>query len=500
MSTFNRPFRARAFVLPLVLAVALAALPGTSAPVVAAGEDVTTTTLTITPADQQYAGGLVTFDIAVTAGSGSIPDGFVAIQTGGSCGTGSPLRTGTLDAEGKASFQVTFDTPAEWIFAACYFAPADSTFQDSETEYQPYSIVDNVTTPTLTITPADQQYVGGTVTFDVAVTAASGTIPQGNVSIAIGGSCGVGSPLTSGVLDAEGKASFQETFDEPSDWIFAVCYSAAEGSTFQDSETEYQPYKILEDVIITTLTITPADQQQVGGLVTFDIGVTAGSGSIPDGFVAVQNAGPCGTGSPDVTGTLEADGTATLTKTYTAPYDYVFFACYFAPVDSRFSDSQSDYVPYSIVEETTSSSTTTSSTTTDTSSTTTSSTTTSTVTETTTVDTSSTTATSTTTNASTTSETSSTADSSTSETSSTTSGGDSSASSASTTTTTSFAASVSDQTTGPQTDTLGEPRNSRTSNLPWLLLAALGVLAGSLIVATPTNRRREHEAAEEIAG
>ena len=113
MSTFNRRFRARAAVIAVVLALALAALPGTGARVIAAdGDDVTTTTLTISPQDQQYAGGTVTFDVVVTAESGAIPQGNVAIWTGGFCGFGSPLTSGPLDAEGKASFQESFNLSA----------------------------------------------------------------------------------------------------------------------------------------------------------------------------------------------------------------------------------------------------------------------------------------------------------------------------------------------------------------------------------------------------
>src|SRR5688572_26282051 len=92
----------------------LTASLGVLEPAAAAGDDVTTTTLTISPANQQYAGGLVTFDIGVTAGSGTIPQGFVAIQTTSVCGTGSPLVFGNLASDGTASLSYTFTAPFDY--------------------------------------------------------------------------------------------------------------------------------------------------------------------------------------------------------------------------------------------------------------------------------------------------------------------------------------------------------------------------------------------------
>jgi uncharacterized repeat protein (TIGR01451 family) len=125
----------------IVAAVGAALLTASGASSVAAVADATTTTLTITPPGQQIAGQPVTFDIAVTSASGAIPSGFVAIQSGGPCGFGSPTVTGTLGPAGTATLTASFPAPYAYQFTACYFAPAGSTFSDSDSGYQAYPIV-----------------------------------------------------------------------------------------------------------------------------------------------------------------------------------------------------------------------------------------------------------------------------------------------------------------------------------------------------------------------
>ena len=54
---------------------------------------------------------------------------------------------------------------------------------------------------------------------------------------------------------------------------------------------------------------------------------------------------------------------------------------------------------------------------------------------------------------------------------------------------TSFTDSVSDSTTQPPTDTIGNTGSGQQSSGLWMLLAALGVLAGSVIVLAPSKAK-----------
>jgi hypothetical protein len=55
--------------------------------------------------------------------------------------------------------------------------------------------------------------------------------------------------------------------------------------------------------------------------------------------------------------------------------------------------------------------------------------------------------------------------------------------------TTSFSDSVSDTTSQPPTDTIGNTGSGQQSSGLWMLLAALGVLAGSVIVLAPSKAK-----------
>jgi hypothetical protein len=101
-------------------------------------------------------------------------------------------------------------------------------------------------------------------------------------------------------------------------------------------------------------------------------------------------------------------------------------------------------------------------------------------------ETTSTTSTETTSTETTSTETTST-ETTTSFTSSQASTTDSSSSSSSETT--SFSDSVSDSTTQPPTDTIGAGSTGQQSGGLWMLLAALGVLAGSVIVLAPSKAK-----------
>jgi hypothetical protein len=133
--------------------------------------EATTTSLVITPTGSQHVGGLVTFDVTVTTTSGAAPTGVVAIQTGGACGTGSPLDTRTLTAAdgGALTITRTFTLPFDYQFQACYFAE-DTSFGDSGSGYQEYAIVALVP-PEVTLQPDDvTAYPGDSVSFTAGAT------------------------------------------------------------------------------------------------------------------------------------------------------------------------------------------------------------------------------------------------------------------------------------------------------------------------------------------
>jgi len=64
-----------------------------------------------------------------------------------------------------------------------------------------------------------------------------------------------------------------------------------------------------------------------------------------------------------------------------------------------------------------------------------------------------------------------------------------SSSTASSSSTTSFSDSVSDTTSQPPTDTIGNTGSGQQSSGLWMLLAALGVLGGSIIVLAPSKAK-----------
>lgn len=68
---------------------------------------------------------------------------------------------------------------------------------------------------------------------------------------------------------------------------------------------------------------------------------------------------------------------------------------------------------------------------------------------------------------------------------------DSQSSSSSSSSTTSFSDSVSDSTTQPPTDTIGNTGSGQQSSGLWMLLAVLGVLAGSVIVLAPSKAKSQ---------
>lgn len=85
--------------------------------------------------------------------------------------------------------------------------------------------------------------------------------------------------------------------------------------------------------------------------------------------------------------------------------------------------------------------------------------------------------------------TTSTTDTFTSSQASTTDSSTSSTSTETTETTDTFTDSVSDSTTQPPTDTIGAGSTGQQSGGLWMLLAALGVLAGSVIVLAPSKAK-----------
>ena len=102
------------------------------------------------------------------------------------------------------------------------------------------------------------------------------------------------------------------------------------------------------DATTTTLVITPPGGGYANQPVTFDVTVTSTSGAIPTGFVAIQTAGVCGAGGPTASATLDAQGTARMTRTFPAS-DYAFQACYFGDADDTFGESESGSQLYPIV-------------------------------------------------------------------------------------------------------------------------------------------------------
>ncbi len=332
------PMRRALAVTVLILSSLLSAGVGPASAATA-----TTTTLSITPPSPAVVGQPVTFTVKVTSATGAIPVGPVTINTAG-C-SNPPSHTGNLDATGSAVITAAAAGPFSYNYTACYHPAPGSPFAQSGSASQPYSVILNPTTTTLSITPPSPAVVGQPVTFTVKVTSATGAVPVGPVTINTAGCSNP--PSHTGNLDATGSAVITAAAAGPFSYNYTACYHPAPGSPFAQSGSASQPYSVILNPTTTSLSITPPSPAVVGQPVTFTVKVTSATGAIPVGSVTINTAG-C-SNPPSHFGNLDATGTAVITAAASGPFQYNYVACFHPDLGAPFEPSGSASQPYSVV-------------------------------------------------------------------------------------------------------------------------------------------------------
>src|SRR5262245_13441748 len=146
-------------------AVLVALLPAASGRAASAAQVATATALSISPPGSGRVGQPVGFDVTVSAADGSTPAGVVAIQTGGECGSNSPLIVGALGANGSVSFTQTFAVAFGYRFQACFFPDDRAGYAVSGSGYQDYPITRTATATVLSISPPGSGRLGPQITI-----------------------------------------------------------------------------------------------------------------------------------------------------------------------------------------------------------------------------------------------------------------------------------------------------------------------------------------------
>ena len=185
----------------------------------------TTTTLSITPAGSAQVGQQITFHVEVTADNGQVPPGRVYIQSGGSCGTGTPTVGADVDADGKMDLTHTFTHAYPYQFNACYFPTDTGAYDASEAPYRSYPVTDApaAAAPTITGQPANQTVVvGNQGTFTAAASGVPTPTVQWQRSTNDGGSWSNVSGATSPTLKVTSTAGL-------SGYLYRAVFTNAEG-------------------------------------------------------------------------------------------------------------------------------------------------------------------------------------------------------------------------------------------------------------------------------
>lgn len=282
----------------------------------------TTTTLTINP-DPAQVGQTITFNAAVSAGSG-IQDvtGNVTFYNGSTA-----MATVTV-THGIATYQNSSFTPGSYSISAVY--SGDSNYQGSTSP----PVILNVfqagqntpTTTSLTINP-DPAQMGTAVTFSARVSGGTGVLGQvtGTVTFYNGSN-----QLGTVQVDNNGLATLTSSSFDVGNYFMTAAYSG--DSKYQPSSSPAVPLKINPPGVLaaTTTTLTSsANEINFGDSVTFFASVGGGlGGSTPTGSVTFLDGAttlsttPLSAGSASYTTDFLSPGTHPITAQYSGDANF----------------------------------------------------------------------------------------------------------------------------------------------------------------------------------
>ena len=134
------------------------------------GPVTTTTSITsVTPPSGSTSGQTVKMKVALSAADGSVPQGTVSWQAVGACGSGSPVASAPVGADGKATLTHSFADAGSYELRACFAATDAGQYQNSEDDNGAYAVKDS--RPTVTDHPSPRVAVAGqNVTFHADAT------------------------------------------------------------------------------------------------------------------------------------------------------------------------------------------------------------------------------------------------------------------------------------------------------------------------------------------
>lgn len=279
-----------------------------------------TTTSVLGSPNPSVIGQSVTFTATVTSGAtGFTPTGTVSFLDGG-----TPLGSGTLDANGQATFTTSNLTIGMHTITAVYGGDTNFTGSQGSTG----QTVNQIETATSVASSVNPSVFGQNVTFTATVTfGAAPFIPTGSVTFFDGGS-----PIGSGPINAQGVATFSTSTLNVAAHTITASYS---GDTNFAASTSAPLSQTVNRAATSTSVISSVNPSVVGQDVTFTVTVAAvapGTGT-PTGIVSfLDGATPIGSG------TLNAQGQATLTTASLTVGSHNITAIYGG--DTNFTGSQ----------------------------------------------------------------------------------------------------------------------------------------------------------------
>jgi hypothetical protein len=261
--------------------------------------------------------------VTVDAPGTQTPDGVVALKEG-DCATGTPIGSNaTLDANGKATFNVSDFSVGTHNLSACY-AGTGSFEKSTGTLAQVVNKASTQTALTSSSNPSVYSELVG-LHVDVTVVTPATATPVGDVTLKEG-SCVSGTALAGpSTLDALGKASFNLSTLSVGSHALTACYG---GNGNFDASYGYLT-QVVNKASTTTAITSSVNPSILAQNVTFSVTVAkvAPATATPQGDVTLRE-GSCAGGALGGPTALNASGQASFNVSSLSIGSHNIYACY----------------------------------------------------------------------------------------------------------------------------------------------------------------------------